>query len=98
MRNLAPAADNADNISTRSRFIDEPLLEHPGLQRELPHHGDARTRRQAPHVIGSAFFGEGNPPDRKVAWHGVVIVPEGTGRRPVPSSIAARAAAPAVRR
>jgi hypothetical protein len=57
-RNLAPAADNADNISTKSRFIEQSFLEHPGLERQLPHHGDAFARRQTPHVVVLAFICE----------------------------------------
>jgi len=41
MRNSAPAANYADNISSKSRFIPAPVLEDPGLPRELLDHLDA---------------------------------------------------------
>jgi hypothetical protein len=39
--NSVPVSMSADNISTKSRFIDSALFEEPGLERQLPDHGDA---------------------------------------------------------
>jgi hypothetical protein len=39
--NSIPVSESADNISTKSRFIDSALFEEPGLERQLPDHGDA---------------------------------------------------------
>src|SRR5437867_6545372 len=38
LRNSASTADNASNISAKSRFIPSAILECPRLARELPHH------------------------------------------------------------
>jgi hypothetical protein len=40
---LSSASDNADNISTKSRFIHQPFHECPGLQGQLPDHRHALT-------------------------------------------------------
>src|SRR6266542_6097062 len=47
MRNSAPAADNASNISPKSRFIPTAILEGPRFARELPNHCDALSRTHA---------------------------------------------------
>src|SRR5512143_3506539 len=54
MRTLAWASTSADNISTKSRFMNLPLFEHPGLESQLPHHGDALARREVADRGGSA--------------------------------------------
>ena len=56
IRNLAPAADNADSISTKSRFIDEPILEHPSLKRQLPHHGHTLARCEPCEIVIAPLF------------------------------------------
>ena len=53
--NSAPVSDSAHNISTKSRFIDPPFLEHPGLQGERPYHHDALLRGKMLHIRHGAL-------------------------------------------
>ena len=53
--NSAPVSDSVHNISTKSRFIDPPFLEHPGLQGERPYHHDALLRGKMLHIRNGAL-------------------------------------------
>jgi hypothetical protein len=64
MRNSAPASESADNISAKSRFIDEPFFEHPGLQRKLPHHGHAFAGGHPERVVRTNLVLETNSTNR----------------------------------
>src|SRR5690606_13092495 len=50
-RYSTPASDNADNISTKSRFIRQLASERPCLKRQLPDHRDALIRCQVTDVV-----------------------------------------------
>ncbi len=62
----APASDSADNISTKSRFIVEALLECPRLQGELPDHAQALCRARAAQPGVRSRFSHPQLPNREV--------------------------------
>src|SRR5438270_7084006 len=76
MRNSAPAANNASNISAKSRFIPPPVLECPRLARQRPHHPHAFFRSRAADAIPRLLNLEGCSPGpilRAIALHLSII-------------------------